>query len=100
MTTITDQITFLDPRAEPGLATDPYDVSIDPSAPGVRIGLLANGFPDSAKFLHHVEAALTRALPDAEFVFADKGDPTTVVSDAMIDDLRDRCGAVVAAYGH
>jgi hypothetical protein len=92
-------IEFLDPRGEPGLPVEPYTLSITLDRP-MSIGLLANGFPDSVRFLDQIERALGVAHPGATFHRFDKGDASSIVSDAMLDDLVDRCQAVVAAYGH
>jgi hypothetical protein len=92
-------IEFLDPRGAPGTPIEPYQLRIDLDRP-VAIGLLANGFPDSVRFLDQVERALGAAHPGATFHRFDKGDASSIVSDAMLDDLVDRCQAVVAAYGH
>ncbi len=93
-------IEFLDPRAEPGTPVEPFTLSIDVTDGAVDIGLLANGFPDSVAFLRRVEAALAEQLPDARFHHYDKGDASSVVSDAMLDTIVAECRAVVAAYGH
>ena len=92
-------IDFHDPRAEPLASPDPYDLRLDLSGP-VTIGLVANGFPDSVRFLDHVEKALAQQLPTAGFARYDKGDASSVVSGSMLDDIAERCQAVVAAYGH
>ncbi len=90
---------FLDPRAEPGAPVEPYTLSADLSGP-VRLGLLANGFPDSEAFLDRLEKSLAERLPNAGFVRHNKGNASAVVSDDMRDDLLDTADAVVAAYGH
>jgi len=91
---------FLDPRAEPSLPVEAYALSIDLTRGPLTIGLLANGFPDSVAFLRRVEVALTAHLPHAGFHHFDKGDASSVVSDAMLDSIVSECRAVVAAYGH
>lgn len=93
-------IEFEDPRAEPGMAVEPYDLCIDLADGAVTVGLLANGFPDSEAFLDHVEKALAISLPAATFRRYNKHNASSVVSDEMLDDLVDGCQAVVAAYGH
>ena len=93
-------IEFLDPRAQPSAPVEPYTLRVDPAAGPLAIGLLANGFPDSVNFLGRVETALSAALPDARFHHYDKGDPSTVVSEALLDTIAGECQAVVAAYGH
>ena len=55
-------ISFLDPRGESAVEPTPYDLStrLDP---GVTVGLLANGFPDSVEFLDAVGEAITARRP-------------------------------------
>jgi hypothetical protein len=93
-------IEFLDPRAEPSSPVEPYTLSADVTRSPLTIGLLANGFPDSVAFLRQVETALSDRLPHATFHHFDKGDASSVVSDAMLDSIVSECRAVVAAYGH
>lgn len=93
-------ITFLDPRAEPGAPVEPYELSIDAEAAPLTIGLVANGFPDSEAFLDQVEKALAVAVPAASFRRWNKNNASSVISDAMLDEVIDDCQAVVAAYGH
>jgi hypothetical protein len=93
-------IEFVDPRAEPAMPVEAYTLSIDPHAGPISIGLLANGFPDSVPFLDRVETALQQALPQADFRRYDKGDPSSVVPDEMLDAIVRECDAVVSAYGH
>ena len=92
-------IEFHDPRAEPQATADPYELSIDLSQP-ITIGLVANGFPDSVRFLDHVEKALAQEIPNASFARYDKGDASAVIGGRMLHDIEERCDAVVAAYGH
>ncbi len=92
-------IEFLDPRAEPAAPVEAFTLAADLSGP-VDIGLLANGFPDSVAFLRHVEEALAALLPEARFRHYDKGDASSVVSDALLGTIVAESRAVVAAYGH
>ncbi len=92
-------VTFVDPRAEPGAAVEPYELGADLSG-AVTIGLLANGFPDSVPFLDQVEEAMRAVLPGATFARWDKGNASAVASPAMLEEIVGRCQAVVAAYGH
>ena len=57
-------IEYLDPRSEPGLPVDPYNLKINLKKPGVSVGLLANGFPDSVNFLNEVGIALKNRVPE------------------------------------
>lgn len=66
----------------------------------VRIGLLANGFPDSMAFLDEVALALTMVIPQAVFVRVEKASPPTPLTAEQVRVLTDDCGAVIAAYGH
>jgi hypothetical protein len=93
-------VAFLDPRAQPGLPVDPYQLSVDVTAGPITIGLLANGFPDSVNFLREVGDALGEVLPGAAFRHYDKGNASIVAPQAMLDEITAECGAVVAAYGH
>ena len=93
-------VEFIDPRAEPGAAVDPYELSVDLTAGSPTIGLVANGFPDSESFLDQVEKALAVALPDASFRRWNKGDASAMISDAMLDEVVESCSAMVGAYGH
>ncbi len=93
-------VEFLDPRAEPGMPVEPYELSIDVTDEPVTIGLLANGFPDSVNFLDRVEETLAAQVPGATFKRYDKGDASSVVSGDMLDSIVAECKAVVAAYGH
>ena len=92
-------VTFHDPRGEAKTAPEPYGLSTQLDQP-ITIGLVANGFPDSVRFLDYVEKALAERLPAASFNRYDKGDASSVVSESMLDDISAECGAVVAAYGH
>ena len=90
---------FHDPRAEPKAVAEPYEITVDLNKQ-VSIGLVANGLPDSVRFLDHVEKTLAQAVPTASFVRYDKGDASSVVGGKMLEDIQAECQAVVAAYGH
>lgn len=90
---------FLDPRAEPGAPVEAYTLSADLTRP-TRLGLLANGFPDSEEFLSRLEKSLTERLPQATFVRFNKHNASSPVTDAMRDEAVAACDAVIAAYGH
>lgn len=92
-------LTFHDPRGEAKTAPEPYSLSTRLDEP-ITIGLVANGFPDSVRFLDHVEKALAERVPSASFCRYDKGDASAVVSEEMLADIAAECGAVIAAYGH
>ncbi len=94
-------IEFHDPRAQPGVPVESYELGIDlADADQVTVGLVANGFPDSVAFLDHVEKSLAEALPGAVFRRWNKGNASAVVSDEMLGEIVAESRAVVAAYGH
>lgn len=93
-------IRYFDPR--PPVAS--VLSTLPPSSAGpvetVRIGLLANGFPDSMAFLDEVALALVRVIPQAAFVRIEKVSPPTPLTNDQVRVLTEDCGAVIAAYGH
>jgi len=92
-------ISFLDPRGESAVEPTPYDLSIRLD-PGVTVGLLANGFPDSVEFLDAVGEAITARRPGIELARWNKGDASAIANDTMLGEIEAECAAVVAAYGH
>jgi len=93
-------IEYLDPRSEPGLPVDPYDLKIDLKEPGVPVGLLANGFPDSMNFLSEVGNTLKNRVPEIVLKVFDKGNASVIAGDSLLDDIAAKCRAVITAYGH
>ncbi|MEE2777499.1 MAG: hypothetical protein VYE73_12155 [Acidobacteriota bacterium] len=91
-------IEFHDPRAEPGAAPEPYDLGAH--VEGLCIGLLANGFPDSERFLDRVETALVDLEPSIEVQRFNKGNASIVAGGELLDGITKECRAVVTAYGH
>ncbi len=94
-------VSFHDPRppiveAEQSFAHLPLR-SI-PRAP--TIGLLANGFPDSAQFLDAVAQQISARVDGATFERVTKVSPPTPLTVAQLSMLTTTCDAVVAAYGH
>jgi hypothetical protein len=92
-------IQFIDPRAEPGATPEPYDLSVDVTG-GQTIGLLANGFPDSVRFLDYLQKSLAARLPDLKIKRYNKGNATVVASDQVLSGIAKECLAVITAYGH
>ena len=92
-------ISFLDPRGESAVEPTSYDLSAR-LEPGVTVGLLANGFPDSVEFLDAVGEAITARRPGIELARWNKGDASAIANDAMLGEIEAECAAVVAAYGH
>ncbi len=92
-------IRFFDPRPPTPESRDSYAVEV-PRGQARRIGLLANGFPDSMAFLDAVARALASAAPDTRFVRVEKMSPPTPLTAEQVRMLTDDCDGVIAAYGH
>ncbi len=92
-------ITFVDPRGVVGRRVEPYQLATE-IRPGDTIGLFANGFPDSVTFLEHIGTALQKELPGLEVALWNKGNASALATDDDLDEIAQRCVAVVAAYGH
>ena len=69
------------------------------------LGLLANGFADSERFLRLLGDAVQErfrywAMPSISLKVWNKGNASIAAPESMLQELRDQCHAVVAAYGH
>ena len=84
---------------QPETIPEPYGLSLDLGTTHT-IGLVANGFPGSVRFLDHIEKALAQEIPSASFVRYDKGDASSILSTSALENIQAECQAVVAAYGH
>ena len=96
-------ITFLDPRSAPSAPIEPYTARRQIPAVGepLRIGLMANGFPDSVAFLERVgESLRKRTPPDTIVVLHDKRNASALATDAQIEALACESHVVVTSYGH
>ena len=93
-------VEYLDPRAEPGVPVVPYGLSLPADAGPVTIGLLANGFPDSAVFLDALAEELNRLDPMWKFLRYAKPNASVPAGDQLLDGIAAECRAVVTAYGH
>ena len=94
-------VRFLDPRAQPGAAVEPYELCWDVSVgPPPSIGVLANGFPDSVPFADEVAAALGRRVPNAALHTWNKGNASAPASAALLDEVAGTTAVCVALYGH
>ena len=94
-------IEFLDPRAEPAAAPEPYQLAANLGGGGAAtVGLLANGFPDSESFLDRVAEVLVELVPDIELRRYNKGNASVLADDQLLDGISKECKAVVTAYGH
>ena len=91
---------FHDPRAAKATEPEPYKLSVDLARQNnARIACLANGFPDSVRFMEKVAEVLQESLPNAEILQLDKGNASIVAGDDMLDQM-DGFQAAIAAYGH
>ncbi|MCY4215173.1 MAG: hypothetical protein OXF68_16315 [Gammaproteobacteria bacterium] len=94
-------VDFHDPRAEVDVKREPYGLAIDLKRMNDPcVAFLANGFPDSERFLEKVADAMTRLLPQLNARLFNKGDASSPAPSAMLDEIRNGCHAAVAAYGH
>lgn len=91
---------FIDPRPRLVVGSERYSARLDPGREAPVVGLLANGFLDSAAFLGAVADALAGLLPGATFRSVVKAVPAQPLRDEQIWVLAHDCDAVVAAYGH
>ena len=92
-------VQFVDPRAEPGASLEPYELVADIGS-ALTIGLMANGFPDSVRFLDYVEKSLHAALPDIKIKRYNKGNASVTAGEELLDGITKECHAVITAYGH
>lgn len=92
---------FVDPRAQPGAAVEPYELRWDiASGPPPTIGVLANGFPDSVPFGDEIAAAIARRLPQAQLRTWNKGNASAPASAELLDEVAASTAVCVALYGH
>ena len=61
---------------------------------------MANGFPDSVRFLDELERALRAVRPDLQVLRYDKGNASVVASEDLLERMSREVQAVVTAYGH
>ena len=92
-------IRYVDPRAEPSRAAEPYTLSLDIASKPVTLGLIANSFPDATRFMNHVETALRAEIPTLDVICYAKPDTSPARADMRLEIDR-KCDAVVSAYGH
>ncbi len=92
-------VAYFDPRATQGRPDEAYTLHADLSA-DLTIGLLANGFPDSERFLGYLGEALARNLPRARFRHLVKPIDSAPVAADMLAAIVGECGALISAYGH
>ena len=96
-------IEFHDPSGASARAVEPYGLYFDVAASASEkpiIGLLANGFADSERFLSFIGDVIQARYPSVVVKLWNKGNASIPASEGMLQDVRDTCHAVVAAYGH
>ena len=94
-------VDFHDPRAPTAVKSEPYNLSIDLKRMNDPcVAFLANGFPDSERFLAKIAEAMQRILPQLGIRTFNKRDASSPAPAAMIEEIRDGCHAAIAAYGH
>ena len=92
---------FHDPRADIGVKREPYGLGIDLMRMNDPcVAFLANGFPDSERFLEKVADALERLLPRLTVRAFNKGNASIPAPPEMLAEIRENCHAAIAAYGH
>ncbi|HUP73247.1 MAG TPA: hypothetical protein VM282_09375 [Acidimicrobiales bacterium] len=94
-------VSFHDPRppiVEAAQSFERLPLRTIPRAP--TIGLLANGFPDSAQFLDAVARQISAVVDGVAFERVAKVSPPTPLTAAQLTRLTTTCHAVIAAYGH
>lgn len=94
-------VDFHDPRAEVGVKREPYGLAVDLKRMNDPcVAFLANGFPDSERFLEKIAHAMTRLMPQLNVRMFNKGDASSPAPANMLNEISDGCHAAVAAYGH
>jgi len=94
-------VSFVDPRppvVEAAQSFEHLKLRSIPQAP--TIGLLANGFPDSAPFLDAIAQQISILIDSATFERITKVSPPTPLTESQLSVLTTTCHAVIAAYGH
>jgi hypothetical protein len=92
---------YHDPRAEVEVENFPYNLTISlKGSNNVKVGLLANGFPDSENFLAHIADVLQEQEPGVTLVRFNKGNASIPASEEILNQIGDQCQAVITAYGH
>ena len=96
-------IEFHNPQGSSAQAEEPYTLAFDLADAAnttATIGLLANGFADSERFLRLLGDALQAQFADLELRVWNKGNASITAPESMLQEIRGSCQAVVAAYGH
>lgn len=93
-------IEYHDPRGERQTTPEAYELGFDLlGANQAQIAMLANGFPDSVRFLEILADELGEAAPGADFVHFNKGNATIPCPEGLLERVSE-CNATVTAWGH
>jgi len=94
-------IEYHSPEATVGIENQPYELSLAiKGSNSVKIGFLANGFPDSVNFLTELQSAIQELEPGIEAHAYNKGNASVPASDQLLGEISGECQGVIAAYGH
>ncbi len=94
-------IEYHNPDAAVGIEDTPYDLSVAVNGEeSTRIGLLANGFPDSVEFLAALGESLKALRPGIAIHAYNKGNASIAAGEQLLGEIGGECVGVVAAYGH
>ena len=94
-------IDYHNPEARVEVIQYPYNLKLTLKDSGsVRLGYLANGFPDSVAFLRALRNALEDFAPSVNSFEYKKGDATAPASEQLLGEIAGECQGVIAGYGH
>lgn len=92
------KLRMLDPRADVLLENHPLAPALD-GLDGKVIGILDNGQANSSPMFHELARILAEDLGVAEVVVRKKPTHMQGAPEAMIDELVERCDAVITGLG-
>jgi hypothetical protein len=94
-------IEYHDPEGQVGVDTTPYTLSTPVrDATGINIALLANGFPDSEKFLAELATVLQEEAPGITALPYNKSNASVPAGKPLLNEISKECSAAISAYGH
>ena len=92
------KIEVLDPSSEP-IHSNAIIAPRPETLNGIKVGLLANGKPNSDLILEMVYEILSDQVEFGGVVFRNKGNASKPCPESIIDDLVDNCGVVITSSG-
>ncbi len=94
-------IEFHNPEAETAIENTDYALKLKVTGSNhTTLGLLANGFPDSERFLEHIANLIQVREPGVTFKYFNKGNASIPASPEILDEIVETCQGVITAYGH